>query len=126
MPTTEPEKKRKKRRVRGAVSRTVMKVDFIRHWYIKRTLKTIDKAKEKGRRLPPEYAEMTKALAKVPKAKRAQFIEESMQAGEVDETEMSRAMRRAVGNQGRQSGRGGGRTRPGLPPGAMQQGKRQR
>jgi hypothetical protein len=69
---------------------------------------------------------MTKALAKVPKAKRAEFIEESMIAGQVEETEMSRAMRRAVGNQGRQSGRGGGRTRPGLPPGAMQQGKRQR
>jgi hypothetical protein len=126
MPTAEPEKKRKKRRIRGGISRSVMKVSFIRRWYIKRTLRTIDKAKEKGRRLPPEYAEMTRALAKVPKAKRAQFIEESMQAGQVDETEMSRAMRRAVGNQGRQSGRGGGRTRPGLPPGAMQQGKRQR
>lgn len=126
MSTTEPEKKRKKRRVRGSLSRNLMKVDVIRRWYIRRTLKTIDKAKEKGRRLPPEYAEMTRALSKVPKAKRAQFIEESMQAGQVDETEMSRAMRRAVGNQGRQSGRGGGRTRPGLPPGAMQQGKRQR
>lgn len=109
---------------RRAISRNLMKVPFIRNWYIRRTLKFIDKSKEKGRRLPPEFADMNKALAKVPKAQRAKVLAEALEAGQQGLAETNRAYRRAAGNQGRQSGRGGGRTRPGLPPGAMQQSKR--
>ena len=110
--------------IRRAIGRTVMKVPFIRNWYIRRTLKFIDKSKEKGRRLPPELADMNRALSRVPKAQRAKVLEEAMAAGQQGLAESNRAYRRAAGNQGRQSGRGGGRSRPGLPPGAMQQAKR--
>jgi hypothetical protein len=112
------------RRIRRAISRNVMKVPFIRNWYIRRTLKFIDKSKEKGRRLPPELADMNRVLSKVPKAQRAKVLEEAMAAGQAGLAESNRAYRRAAGNQSRQSGRGRGRTRPGLPPGAMQQAKR--
>jgi predicted DNA-binding protein len=113
-----------KRRIRTSISRNVMKVSFVRNWYIKRTLKFIDKSKEKGRRLPPELADMNRALSKVPKAQRAKVLAEAMEAGQEGLQDTSRAYRRAAENQNRQSGRGRGRTRPGLPPGAMQQGRR--
>jgi hypothetical protein len=119
---TEPDKS--KRSIRGAISRNLMKVSLIRHWYIKRTLKFIDKSKEKGRRLPPELADMNRVLSKVPKAQRAKVLEEAMAAGQAGLQDTSRAYRRAAGNQNRQSGRGRGRTRPGLPPGAIQQSRR--
>jgi hypothetical protein len=113
-----------KRRIRTSISRNVMKISFVRNWYIKRTLKFIDKSKEKGRRLPPEMADMNRALSKVPKAQRAKVLAEAMEAGQEGLQDTSRAYRRAAENQNRQSGRGRGRTRPGLPPGAMQQGRR--
>ncbi len=120
--TEKPEKP--KRRIRTSISRRVMKVSFIRNWYIKRTLKFIDKSKEKGRRLPPDLADMNRALSRVPKAQRAKVLAEAMEAGQEGLADTSRAYRRAAENQNRQSGRGRGRTRPGLPPGAMQQGRR--
>ncbi|MBO0692679.1 MAG: hypothetical protein J2P58_07260 [Acidimicrobiaceae bacterium] len=101
-----------------------MKVPFIKNWYIRRTLKFIDKTKEKGRRLPPEMADMDRALSRVPKAQRARVLEEALEAGQQGLAESNRAYRRAAGNQARQSGRGRGRTRPGLPPGAIQQARR--
>jgi hypothetical protein len=113
-----------KRRIRTSISRNVMKVSFIRNWYIKRTLKYIDKSKEKGRRLPPDLADMNRVLSKVPKAQRAKVLAEAMEAGQEGLQETSRAYRRAAENQNRQSGRGRGRTRPGLPPGAIQQSRR--
>ena len=118
------DEEKSEKRIRRAISRTIMKVPFIRSWYIRRTLRFIDKSKEKGRRLPPEMADMNRALSRVPKAQRAKVLEEAMAAGQQGLAESNRAYRRAAGNQGRQSGRGRGRTRPGLPPGAMQQAKR--
>jgi hypothetical protein len=118
------EKPKQKRRIRTALSRNLMKVSIIRNWYIKRTLKFIDKSKEKGRRLPPELAEMNRALSRVPKAQRAKMLEEAMAAGDSGIQDSSRAYRRAAGSQNRQSGRGRGRSRPGLPPGALQQAKK--
>ncbi|MCL2394338.1 MAG: hypothetical protein FWC87_06570 [Acidimicrobiaceae bacterium] len=111
--------------VRRAISRNLMKVGFIRNWYIRRTLRYIDKSKEKGRRLPPEFADMDRALSRVPKAQRAKVLEEAMAAGQQGLAESNRAYRRAAGNQNRQSGRGRGRSRPGLPPGAMQQARKE-
>jgi hypothetical protein len=118
------ESEKKKRRIREKISKNLMKVSFIRAWYIKRTLKFIDKSKEKGRRLPPELADINRALSKVPRPQRAKMLEEAMAAGQSGIQDSSRAYRRAAGNQSRQSGRGGGRSRPGLPPGALQQGRR--
>jgi hypothetical protein len=119
-----PEKPQKKRRIRKAIGKTMARFPVMRRWQIRRMLKFIDKSKEKGRRLPPEFAEMARFLAKVPKAQRAQALEKAMEANQEGLT-TSRDYRRAAAAQQRRSGQGGGRYRPGMPPGTMQQARQQ-
>jgi hypothetical protein len=109
-------KKEKKRRVRGAIGRLTMRSSFLRRRYVRRVLKSIDKAKAKGRRLPPELFELSQQLSRVPKNKQAEALEEAIKAGPDAAEEAGRAMRRAAAAQQRQSGRGQGRYRPGMPP----------
>jgi len=87
----------------------------VRRWQIRRMLKFIDKSKEKGRRLPPEYADMARFLAKVPKAQRGEALEKAMEANQ-EGVAIGRDQRRAAAAQQRRSGQGGGRYRPGMPP----------
>jgi hypothetical protein len=119
-----PDNKPKKRRIRTAIGTTIAKVPALRRWQIRRMLKYIDKSKEKGRRLPPEFAEMARFLAKVPKNQRAETLEKAMQANQEGVTP-SRDYRRAAAAQQRRSGQGGGRYRPGMPPGTIQQARQQ-
>lgn len=118
------EEKQKKPRVRGAMGRMLMRVPALRRWYIRRMLKYIDKSKAKGRKLPPEFVELSRHLARVPKDKRASALEEAMTAEREGNLAASREMRRAASAQQRRSGKGSG-YRPGLPPGTLQQGRRQ-
>ena len=113
-------KKRKRR-----VSRAIMRVPFMRRFYIRRMLKFIDKSKDKGKRLPPELADMARFLQRVPKAQRATALEDAMKA-QTEGVATSRDYRRAAAAQQRRSGKGGGRYRPGLPPGAVQQARRKK
>ncbi len=108
--------KEKKRRVRGAIGRLTMKSSFLRRRYVRRVLKSIDKAKAKGRRLPPELFELSQQLSRVPKNKQAEALEEAIKAGPDAAEDAGRAMRRAAAAQQRQSGRGQGRYRPGMGP----------
>jgi hypothetical protein len=112
-----------KRRIRGAIGESLMKVPVMRRWYIRRMLKFIDKSRDKGRRLPPEFAEMARFLERVPKAQRAGALEEAFTAQQQG-VGTGRDYRRAAAAQQRRSGRGGGRYRPGLPPGTLQQARR--
>lgn len=121
--TMSDDDKPKARRMQGAVARVIMRVPILRRWYIRRMLKFIDKSKAKGRRLPPEFAEMARFLSRVPKSQRASALEEAMSAQQSG-VGTSRDYRRSAAAQQRRSGKGGGRYRPGLPPGAMQQGRR--
>jgi hypothetical protein len=105
-----------KKRIRGAIGRLVMRSSFLRRRYVRRVLKSIDKAKAKGRRLPPELFELSQQLSRVPKNKQAEALEEAIKAGPDAAEEAGRAMRRAAAAQQRQSGRGQGRYRPGMPP----------
>ena len=118
------EKQQKKRRIRTAIGTTMAKVPALRRWQIRRMLKFIDKSKEKGRRLPPEFADMARYLAKVPKAQRAEALEKAMEANQ-EGVSTSRDYRRAAAAQQRRSGQGGGRYRPGMPPGTIQQSREQ-
>jgi len=113
----------KQHRIRGAIGRSLMKVSPVRRWYIRRMIKFIDKSRDKGQRLPPEFADMARFLAKVPKSERAAALEKAFQAQEQG-VGTSRDFRRAAAAQQRRSGRGGGRYRPGLPPGALQEARR--
>lgn len=112
----------KKRRIRSALGRRFMSIGFLRRWYIKRTLKFMDKSKEKGRRLPEGMAETARYLSRVPKAQRAQAFEEAILTNQ-DLPNMGREYRRAASRQ-RRSGRNDTRTRPGLPPGTIKQARR--
>ena len=119
------EKKPRKRRVRGAITSNFMKVGFLRHWYIRRTLKFIDKSRAAGRKLPEGMAETARYLARVPKHQREKAFEDAILANQ-NLPEMGREMRRAASRQ-RRSGKNDNRYRPGLPPGAIrQQQRRQR
>lgn len=114
--TEDKSKKDKKRRIRGAIGRLTMRSSFLRRRYVRRVLKSIDKAKAKGRRLPPELFELSQQLSRVPKNKQAEALEEAIKAGPDAAEEAGRAMRRAAAAQQRQSGRGQGRYRPGMGP----------
>lgn len=118
------EEQQKKHRVRGALGRTIARFPVLRRWQIRRTLKYIDKSKEKGRRLPPEFVEVSRFLAKVPKSQRAEVLEKAMEANQSGVVP-SRDYRRAAAAQQRKSGQGGGRYRPGMAPGSMQQSRQQ-
>jgi hypothetical protein len=101
-----------------------MRVPLMRRWYVRRMLKFIDKSKAKGRKLPPEMAELSRYLSRVPKDQRANALEDAINADREGNAAVSREMRRAASAQQRRSGKGTG-YRPGLPPGAIQQGRRQ-
>ena len=91
---------RKKRRIRGAIGRGVMKVPVLRRWQIRRTLKFIDKSKAKGRRLPDRLQEMARFLDRVPKPEQAKVFEEAMLANQ-ELPNMGRDYRRAAARQRR-------------------------
>jgi len=120
----EPEPDKKKRRIRGAIGRGMMKVPVVRRWYIRRTLKFIEKSREKGRRLPEGMAEMARQLSQIPKDKRQEVLEEALLA-EQDMPEMSREFRRAAARK-RLSTTSDTRYRQGRPPGAPRQQQQRR
>lgn len=108
-----------KRGVRARASQRLLRWGRFRRWYIKRTLRFIDRSKEKGRRLPEGMAETARQLSRVPKQRRADALEEAILA-ERDLPEMGREYRRAASRQ-RLSTRSDTRYRQGRPPGAGRQ-----
>ena len=97
--------------VRARITRGVARVPFLRRWYARRLLASLDRAKRKNRAIPKELAELDIAMSKVPKERRMEMIETAMTEGA--QGGASRQMRRAADRQKRQSGRGGPRRRPG-------------
>lgn len=108
--------------LRARLSARMMSVGFLRRRYVKRMLKYIDKTQAKGKRLPPELYDLQRFLSQVPKAQRAERLEEAITAQRREEPLGNRDLRRASSNQSRQSGRGGGRHRPGMAPRSLQPG----
>jgi hypothetical protein len=104
----------KKRRVRGAIGRSTMRVPFVRRLYVRRLLKIIDKSREKGRRLPPDLYELSKRLDRVPKSERAALLEQGFKADREGMTGVNREQRRSAAAQSRQGGKYPGRSGP--PP----------
>jgi hypothetical protein len=94
-----PEGEGKKRRIRTAIFRSIMRVGFLRHFYVRRLLRFMEKSKAKGRALPPELARLEQMLGRLPQKKRAEALESALLASP-DETP-SREMRRAAARQDR-------------------------
>lgn len=114
-------KELKREQRKGRMGRRMLKIGFLRRRYIKRVLRSIEKSKEKGKRMPPELWDLSKRLDRLPPGKRVEFLEQAITAGPEAQEQAGRAMRRAAASQERLSGRGGGRSRPGMgpmPPGA--------
>ena len=95
-----------------------MRVPVLRRWYIRRTLRLIDRSKA-GRSLPEGMAEVACLVAWVPKTQRARALEKAILANQ-DTPNLGRQFRRAAARQ-RRSGKSDARYRPGLPPGAVKQ-----
>ena len=106
-----PEGAGKKRRIRTAVFRSIMRVGFLRHFYVRRLLRFMEKSKAKRRTLPPELVRLDQMLSRLPPPKRAEALETALLASP-DETP-SREMRRAASRQERLRGDGRGGYRPG-------------
>ena len=121
-PKSQPEGDAKKRRIRGAIGRGFMKVPVLRRWYIRRTLKFIEKSRAKGRRLPEGMAEMARQLSQIPKDKRESVLEDAFMA-EQEVPNMSREFRRAAARK-RLSTTSDTRYRAGRPLGASRQQQR--
>lgn len=98
------------------MTRAILKIGFVRRWYVRRMLKYIDKSKAKGRKLPPELLELNRFLSRLPAEQRAEALEQAMTMDQEGDEFGNRDLRRAAAQQQRQSGQGGGRYRPGLPP----------
>ena len=76
-----------------------MGIGFLRHFYVRRLLRFMEKSKTKGRTLPPDLARLQQMLARLPEKKRAEALEAALLA-DPDETP-SREMRRAATRQDR-------------------------
>jgi hypothetical protein len=113
-----PQGEAKKRRIRTAVFRSFMRVGFLRHFYVRRLLRFMEKSKAKKRKLPPELFRLEQMLMRLPPPKRAEALEAALLANP-DETP-SREMRRAASRQDRlrsdgkgyRTGTGADRPRP--------------
>jgi hypothetical protein len=108
-----------KKTLRGRLSERMLKIPFFRRRYAKRLIKYIDKSKAKGRPLPPQFNDLERFLAQVPKDQRAKRFEEALTQQQA-EGPVSRDMRRAAANQQRRSGKNPAGYRPGSPPRSMQ------
>ncbi len=104
---------------RAGSSRKLLRWAPFRRWYIKRTLKVIDRSRSKGRRLPAGLAETARQLRRVPKPRQAEVLEEAILA-EREMTGTGREFRRFAARQ-RLSTRSDTRYRPGRPPSAGRQ-----
>jgi hypothetical protein len=109
----------KQKRLRTAASRRLIQWGPFRRWYVRRTLRFIDRSKAKGRPLPEGMVETARQLGRVPKQRRAQVLEDAILA-QREMPETGRELRRAAARQ-RLSTRSDTRYRQGRPPGASQQ-----
>ncbi|MGH9089461.1 MAG: hypothetical protein ACRDYZ_15365 [Acidimicrobiales bacterium] len=104
-------------KIRRFPGRLVARTPWLRRRYVRRMLRTIDRAREKSRPLPESLIRVDRMLRRVPKPKRAEALEQMLEAGSTPDTELNRALRRASGRQDRQSGKNRAGTRPGISPG---------
>jgi hypothetical protein len=101
-----PKGEGKKRGIRTAVFRRIMKVAFFRHFYLRRLLRFMEKSRTKGRALPPELQRLEQMLKRLPPPKRAEALESALMAS--PEEPVSREMRRAAERQERMRSDGRG------------------
>lgn len=106
----------KKRRVRTAVLRAVFRVRFLRHFYVRRILRFMEKSRAAHRPLPPELVRVDEMLRRLPPHKRAEALETALLA-RPDDAAPSRELKRAAARSERRRGTGQG-YRPGSGSGS--------
>ncbi|MGH9083336.1 MAG: hypothetical protein ACRDY3_12900 [Acidimicrobiales bacterium] len=105
------------RRLRNFPARLIGRIGWLRRRYVRRVLRTIDRSREKHKPLPESLVRIDRLLRRVPKHKRAETLEQMLEAGSTPEPDLNRSLRRAAGRQERQSGKKGAGLRPGIGPG---------
>lgn len=105
------------RRIRSFPGRLVARSPWLRRRYVRRVLRSIDRSREKKRPLPDSLVRIDRMLRRVPRQKRAETLEQMLEAGATPDTEINRAVRRAASRQERQSGKKSAGLRPGMGPG---------
>lgn len=105
------------KRIRRFPGRLVGRTPWLRRRYVRRVLRSIDRSRKKNRPLPDSLVRIDRMLRRVPKPKRAQVLEEMLEAGSAPEPELNRALRRSAARQDRQSGKSRAGSRPGVGPG---------
>jgi len=100
----------------------MLSVGFVRRWYARRLVKFLEKSRKKHRRLPDHMVQVDTLLRRVPEPRRAKVLEEMLRPGPKEGP--GRELRRAASRQQRQSGKGGPRRRPGMPPQTFRQQQR--
>ncbi|HLN17924.1 MAG TPA: hypothetical protein VK277_14370 [Acidimicrobiales bacterium] len=101
-------------KTRDATTKRLLKIGVVRRWYARRMLKYIEKTKKKKRPLPDELVRLDQLTRKMPEPQKLKLIEEMLTPGKTDQ--LGRELRRAAERQNRESGRGPGGRRPGMPP----------
>src|SRR5437588_2564369 len=98
------QKKERKRqpRVRAAIARKLLKVPFLRRFYLKRLLKHLD-GTPRGE-LEPELRELQTALARVPRPRRLAMLESLLEQGP-EVVQQSRSLRRMAERQSKKARR---------------------
>lgn len=104
------------RRIRSFPGRLVARSPWLRRRYVRRVLRSIERARDKNRPLPESLVRIERMLRSVPRHKRAETLEQMLEAGSTPEPELSRAVRRAASRQERQSGKKAAGLRPGIGP----------
>lgn len=116
--------KPRKRRIRALPAKLIGRIPWMRRRYARRTLRSIQKFKDKRRPLPEGLQRIDRQLQRLPPNKRQEALEQMLEFGARQEELPSREMRRSAERQERQSGRGRGGLRPGTPGGARKQVRR--
>jgi hypothetical protein len=91
-----------KRGIRARLMTTILKVGFLRRFYLRRLLSLLESGGTKKRPLPPQLQELRRAIMRVPERQRYATLETALKQGpQLQQNPPSRALRRAAERQQR-------------------------
>jgi hypothetical protein len=96
------EQERQGRGFRAKLGRTLLRVPFLRRFYLRRLLALLESGGTKKRPLPPQLQDLRRVIMRVPESKRYATLEQALeQAPQLEQNPPSRALRRAAARQQR-------------------------
>jgi hypothetical protein len=97
-PAGQPQKKG----IRARMMAGLLKIGFLRRFYLRRLLTLLESGGSKKRPLPPQLQELRRAIMRVPERQRYATLEAALKQGpQLEQNPPSRALRRAAAKQQR-------------------------